>query len=182
MDVRILVGALLLTACSGPPSGDAVDAETEESSTVVPEVAMASGELLFQTNCASCHTVQAPPTLAPPMSHVARHYRDTLPDREAFISRIVTWVADPAAEESLMPERAVDRFGLMPAQIVDPSELREIAAYIYTLEPEPGSMQMEGMGSEGMGSGMPMGQGGMHPGMPMGGGGMNHVMPSDSAR
>lgn len=191
MKIRYVLVALVAGGCAAPDADVSADGEVEPVAMAM-EAAPMEGETLFQVNCASCHSVQAPPMLAPPMSHVARHYREALPDREAFVERIVAWVVDPSPDLSLMPERAVQRFGLMPAQIVAEAELAAIAEYIYTLEPEPGSMEMEGegggMGRGMQGPGMGRGMGGMMHGdsggmqheMPMHRGPMNRAMPGDT--
>lgn len=195
---------LLLTACGGGAEGGGADANSAEGE--APAAMLADGAAFFQSRCASCHTLQPPPLLAPPMSHVAMRYRAEVEDSAAFVERIMAWVPAPAEDRSLMPAQAIAQFGLMPAQAVPRPELEAIAGYIYGLQAEGGmgaGGAMEGHG--GMGGGMggmngPMhegmggaggGTGPMHEGMPQGGAmpggmpggpGMPRGMPADSAR
>lgn len=131
---------------------------------------IARGEAVYQEVCSECHAIQPPPNLAPPLSHVARHVRDAVDDRAAFTQHIVTYVRSPSEERSLLPERAIQRFGLMPAQGVTEDRLIDAAAYVWTLaDSAQGGMGEGQMGEGGMGRGM-QGEGGMGGGM---GGGMH---------
>jgi mono/diheme cytochrome c family protein len=126
-----------------------------------PTVMLAEGRRVFESVCASCHTVSPPPGKAPPMSHVARHYRQAFPAESAAVARIAAWIAAPAAERSVLPAHARERFGLMPAQALAEPERRAVAAYVLTLaDSAMGGMQgMQNMqGMQGM-QGMQHGQG-----------------------
>ena len=90
----------------------------------------ADGRALFEQLCVSCHVVSGQPTLAPPIFAVKNHLMARYPQREAFIQRIVDWVAKPDASQALMPG-ALRRFGLMPQLPYDPSEVSKVAAYLY---------------------------------------------------
>jgi mono/diheme cytochrome c family protein len=61
----------LESARPGGPAGDA-------SVAAMRMPANADGRAVFDAVCATCHTVDPPASLAPPMSHVARHYRAEL--------------------------------------------------------------------------------------------------------
>ncbi|HKK94245.1 MAG TPA: hypothetical protein VJ925_12490 [Longimicrobiales bacterium] len=126
---------------------------------------IARGEAVYQEVCSECHAIQPPPNLAPPLSHVARHVRDAVADRAAFTQHIVTYVQSPSEERSLLPERAIQRFGLMPAQVVTEDRLIDAAAYVWSLaDSAQGGMGGGMQGEGGMGSGM-QGEGGMGGGM-----------------
>lgn len=127
--------ALLMAACAsnpvpppGPPSpiGGAVNP-------ALAQATLAEGRRIYDNVCATCHTLVPPPTLAPPMSHIVRQYRQVLPNDQAVASRIVEFVRAPSAERALMPEQARERFGLMPAQQLPDNQLRAVAAYVLTL-------------------------------------------------
>lgn len=86
----------------------------------------------LKSNCYTCHDPQAAQDnrVAPPMIGVKRHYLDAGYDREQFIEAIATFVAEPAADKTLMPG-AVRRFGLMPRLFYDDLAVRQLAAYIH---------------------------------------------------
>lgn len=126
---------ILLAACStsaAPPAGG----PSPVGGSVAPTLAqatLAEGKRVYDAVCATCHTVAPPATLAPPMSHVVRHYRQALPNDAAVVARITEFVRAPSAERSLMPAHARERFGLMPAQQLSANQLRAVAAYVITL-------------------------------------------------
>jgi hypothetical protein len=94
---------------------------------------IARGKQIFETVCAGCHTMEPPPDSAPPMTHVVRHLRMELKTPEAFAEHVRTYVAAPAAERSLLPPMAIERFGLMGALPMGDSVLTDVAAYLWTL-------------------------------------------------
>lgn len=125
---------LLLSACAtaAPPS----EGPSPVGGSVAPVLAqatLAEGKRVYDAICATCHTVVPPATLAPPMSHVVRHYRQALPNDEVVVARIAEYVRTPSAERSLLPAQARERFGLMPAQQLSENQLRAVAAYVVTL-------------------------------------------------
>lgn len=126
---------LLLSACTARPApvpgtpspvGGAV-------SPALSQATLAEGKRVYDNVCATCHTIVPPATLAPPMAHIVRHYRQVLPNDQAVAARIVEFVRNPSVERSLMPEHARERFGLMPAQQLPDNQLRAVAAYVLTL-------------------------------------------------
>jgi hypothetical protein len=94
---------------------------------------IARGKQIFETVCAGCHTVEPPPDSAPPMAHVVRHLRMELKTYEAFAEHVRSYVSAPAAERSLLPPMAIERFGLMGALPMGDSILTDVAAYLWTL-------------------------------------------------
>jgi mono/diheme cytochrome c family protein len=101
--------------------------------------ANADGKAVFDAVCATCHTVDPPATLAPPMSHVARHYRAELGDDEqSAVARIAQWVRTPTRERSLLPAHAIERWGVMPALALSGAQLDAVAAYVWSLGEEAG--------------------------------------------
>jgi mono/diheme cytochrome c family protein len=92
-----------------------------------------SGELTFRVVCAACHTLNPPVTKAPPMTHIARHYRQAFASEAEGIAAIVQWVTSPDTSRSKMPAHAIERFGLMPAFPLPEAQLREVAKYVWDL-------------------------------------------------
>jgi cytochrome c len=110
------------------------------------EAQLALGEQLFQRVCSACHSLEAPPRSAPPMTHVARHYRQAFADPADGVARIVEFVRAPSAEKSVLPAQARERWGLMPPLPLPDAELEAVARYVWQL-PAP----QRGMGGRGMG-------------------------------
>lgn len=94
---------------------------------------LARGQKVFATVCHACHTVDPPPTLAPPMSHVARHYRQAEPAPAAAVQRIAAWVAEPTDARSLLPPQARTRWGLMPPLLLPAEERVAVGHYVLSL-------------------------------------------------
>lgn len=92
-----------------------------------------SGELTFRVVCATCHTLNPPYEKAPPMTHIARHYRQAFASEAEGVEAIVQWVAKPEVSRSKMPAHAIERFGLMPAFPLPEAQLREVAKYVWSL-------------------------------------------------
>jgi len=88
------------------------------------------GSELFTKLCSSCHVSQGKPTSAPPIFAVVHHVKSAYPEKEAFVKRVVDWVASPDASKTLMAG-AVRRFGLMPKLNYKQSEVRKVAEYLY---------------------------------------------------
>jgi mono/diheme cytochrome c family protein len=99
-----------------------------------PEAELALGRAVFERNCTVCHSIDPPPVAAPPMSHIARHYRAAEPDRDTAIRRIAAWIVAPSASASVLPAHAVEEWGLMPPLVLPEEERRAVAAYVLTLE------------------------------------------------
>lgn len=91
------------------------------------------GELTFRVVCAACHTLNPPYEKAPPMTHIARHYRQAFATEAEGVEAIVQWVIKPEAARSKMPAHAIERFGLMPAFPLPEAQLREVATYVWSL-------------------------------------------------
>ncbi|MBX3131778.1 MAG: c-type cytochrome [Gemmatimonadaceae bacterium] len=92
-----------------------------------------SGELTFRVVCAACHTLNPPYEKAPPMTHIARHYRQAFTTEAEGVEAIVQWVLKPDAARSKMPAHAIERFGIMPAFPLPEAQLRDVAKYVWDL-------------------------------------------------
>lgn len=105
------------------------------------EIAMISsdpehpGKALMEKNCYACHnpTTAHEDRIAPPMFAIKKHYLRNDISKEQFTKNILDWTAQPSAEKAKMPG-AVDKFGVMPYQKFDPSEIELIAAYLFEYE------------------------------------------------
>ena len=96
--------------------------------------AQPDGSAVFEMVCAMCHSVAPPATLAPPMSHAAAYYLRRYPNGDSAAAAIVAYLKAPAAEKSLLPAHAIERFGLMPAQAhLSDAQLSAVARYVLTV-------------------------------------------------
>lgn len=112
---------IVLNACS---SG--VDEDVKKKA-----ITAKSGKVLMEKNCFSCHNTQnSDNMLAPPMQRVKDHYLDDETSRDEFVKAIVEWCKNPAEDKSRMPG-ARRKFGLMPKQNFDLSEVETIAGFLY---------------------------------------------------
>ena len=110
------------------------------------------GRQVFDTVCATCHSMDPPPRTAPPMRHVVRHYREAIPDSAAAVERIAAWIVAPDAERSLLPAMARERFGAMPPFLLPEGDRRAVAAYVLSLDDGAASGPgPTGSGARGMG-------------------------------
>lgn len=98
----------------------------------VPED-LQEGERIYREICSLCHTMDPPPNLAPPMSHVARHLRQEFTSEDEAVAHVVSFLPAPDAERSIMPEMARERFGLMPPQPLPANLLEAVGKYIWFL-------------------------------------------------
>lgn len=129
------MGALLLLASGGRAAAQG-RATTPPSGAEASAALLAQGKQVYERVCVGCHTMESPATLAPPLTHVAKHYRQAFTERDSAVAHIVAFVRNPAADRSKMPAHAVERFGLMPAQPLADEQLRAVATYIWSL-PDP---------------------------------------------
>jgi len=109
------------------------------------------GAELFQLVCAMCHSIDPPALLAPPMSHAAGYYLRAHGEGGAAELAMVAFLKDPAAERSLLPAHAVERFGLMPAQgHLSDTQLLAVVRYALSLaDPTHGHDRPHGGGGAG---------------------------------
>lgn len=91
------------------------------------------GERLFQDVCSHCHTLEPPPNLAPPMTHVARHLRQAFATEEEALAHLRSYLPAPARDRSILPDMPHERFGLMPALPLSPTLLDAVGRYVWFL-------------------------------------------------
>lgn len=144
---RMLVGnmALGMAACGGQTSLDRAPAATPDSaSSATAESALdaiaaalnanlpqnATASELVTSVCAVCHPLQPPPTLAPPLNMVVRHYMEVFADTRRAEEAIAEWLVAPDPERSGLPEHAIERFGIMPPILLAQDQREAVAKYL----------------------------------------------------
>lgn len=106
------------------------------------------GQMLYELVCAMCHTMEPPPNLAPPMSHAAAYYFHRFDTEDEAVAAMVAFLREPSEDASLLPARAIERFGLMPPQAhLSQEQLEAVARYSLTLADTTHGRGM-GMGHE----------------------------------
>lgn len=91
------------------------------------------GKTTFETLCVACHTLEPPARLAPPMTHVSRHYRQAFKTEAEAVDAMVRFILKPDTATATMPAHAIERFGLMPALPLNEPQLRGVAQYVWSL-------------------------------------------------
>ena len=110
-----------------------------------------SGQEIFTRNCSVCHSVAPPPKSAPPIIPLANRYHLKFQTKKEGVNHIVAYLKSPNKNTAIDPQ-AIARFGLMPAQSLQDSELRSVAEWVW----DQYNANM-GMG-QGMGQGRGMNQ------------------------
>ena len=142
--LSILLLALLLISAIGCSSSD--NKETKESPTPI-ETVSADEELadleaakLLTSVCYVCHNPKSgshDEMLAPPLVGIKRQYQRATADREAFVTRMASFVSNPNKENAIM-KGPIRRFGLMPKTTLADDEIKAIVSYIYDHDlPQP---------------------------------------------
>lgn len=91
------------------------------------------GREVYTALCSACHQLMPPPTIAPPMFGVKRNIMRVHPQRDDFVNFIVSYVHQPDATKSLMPD-AVQKFNLMPTLSYPAEKVRAVAEFLYDNE------------------------------------------------
>ena len=115
-----------LTSCSD--SATVEELSSEASIPADDENALA----LIDSKCFLCHNpnLDADARLAPPLSEIRTlYYRDDM-SRGEFITSIEEFVKEPTKELALM-SNAVSKYGVMPKQHYETTDLKIIAGYMY---------------------------------------------------
>jgi len=121
---RVMAAALVAVALGAVPA-----AGQQTARQAVPD-----GAQLFELVCAMCHSVEPPAKAAPPMSHAAAYYVRRFGATPAAVTAMVAFLKEPAAERSVMPAHAIERFGLMPSQgHLSDAQLEAVVRYALTL-------------------------------------------------
>ena len=124
----VLLSILLLAACQ---RSERLTIQHNQNKTIQPE-SDHPGKQLMETYCYSCHSPDAShdQRLAPPMFAVKQRYMRNGISKEEFIVSIQNWVKEPDEDHARM-FGAVERFGLMPENVIPDNAVKQIADYLY---------------------------------------------------
>ena len=103
-----------------------------------------SGEALFATHCASCHTTVVGVNEsggeitnvygAPYAQDVVNKLKTETKTKEAFIAFVKDYIDEPDKRKSLYGKKAIKDFGLMPSLkgVMSDDETTQLADYLYS--------------------------------------------------
>lgn len=98
---------------------------------------LANGEAVFKRICTSCHTLQPPPKLAPPMMGISGHYHDAFTDRNEAVAWMVAYIQSPDSAKSKLSPEAFRRFGAMAPLPLPEEDLRAVMTWVWEMyDPE----------------------------------------------
>jgi len=116
-------------------------------------------EILFDTKCATCHSKTRPidmdKVLAPALMGVMRHIKMTYPNKDEAVKFMVDYILEPTKEKAICMPQKIERFGLMPSQKgnVTEVELEKITSWMFDNFP-PADFRGMGQGNrQGKGQG-----------------------------
>lgn len=138
---RLLPAIILsMAATSLPCEAQTVRAPSQPASarapagrTVPAAPDLAAGEATFKAICSVCHTPLPPPKLAPPMVMIGRHYREAFATEAEGRAALVRFISAPDTGRMTLPRHAYDRFGAMPRLALSEKQVRDVAAYVWSL-------------------------------------------------
>ncbi|MCS6833698.1 MAG: DUF3365 domain-containing protein, partial [Flammeovirgaceae bacterium] len=131
---KILISSALVVLLSAV----ACDKKTLSGETSVQEnlvtdsTSLASGFLLLETNCFSCHGAES--KVAPSMTLIKETYLRESGDERAFRTAIANFLKNPS-EAYKIPE-AVRQFGMMPKMNLTEKQIQDIVHYLSTAKIE----------------------------------------------
>ena len=111
----------------------------KESNTITSElkkgnqVESSQGLDLLQKHCYICHSPESSShdeIIAPPMAAIKMRYKMSYENEKEFVEAIVEWTMNPKEENALM-KGAVDRFKVMPKQLLEKNDMIQLAMYMY---------------------------------------------------
>ena len=113
-----------------------------------------TGKELFEKNCMTCHATSKSfdqVKAAPPIMGVAKRVKMYYSNKEDAVNFIVDFAQNPNASVSVFPDRAVQKFGLMPSMkgIMTDEEFKKVGEYIYDNFPFGGKRRFGGQGKFG---------------------------------
>ncbi|RLA48001.1 MAG: hypothetical protein DRR06_00755 [Gammaproteobacteria bacterium] len=148
--IKVILGIVILSAAVSLQASDSATPTPATDSPVVSD-----GQRMYESYCVMCHQPKKDGQghgagqgarhgagaekghqnrLAPPMAMVKKHYLETYPEKDLFVQKLIDWVAAPDKNSALLVH-AVERFGLMPALVIDEDSRRQIALYIFDTLP-----------------------------------------------
>ena len=136
LSTTLLLGGVASVGFLGGASGEATPAAAAHAPVTVPAAGDLDpdGKAIFELVCAMCHTLEPPPNLAPPISHAAAYYFHRFETEDEAVAAMVAYMREPSEAASLLPARAIERFGLMAPQAhLSQEQLEAVARYSLTL-------------------------------------------------
>lgn len=133
--IRFLAALVAIAAC-GPVSNTAPRTASEVPPPRQPRAdldAAGRGMIVFENACSRCHGLDAPAESAPDIRVVARRYRAELADETAVAERVAAWIGAPSPDRKLLPESAIEHWGLMPRLALDRDLALDVGHYIWSL-------------------------------------------------
>lgn len=115
---------------------------------IAPQRADDRGKVVFDTVCATCHSLNPPMLKAPPMLMVAGHYVDARSTDEAAMAAMKEWLRGPDSTKSLLPAHAIQRFGLMPPLALPADDIDAVVAYVFAERAKAGNPEPHQHGRE----------------------------------
>lgn len=121
-------GVILIWSCQNNQiSGDKNSISQDTTSLNVNEL---QALYLLDKQCFSCHHPSQATLPAPHILAISKQYKQSKLTESDFIMAMRQFLINPSEQTSLMPS-AVQKYGLMPKQSYDTSEIRAIASYLY---------------------------------------------------
>ncbi|WGH75187.1 DUF3365 domain-containing protein [Tenacibaculum tangerinum] len=131
----LLLSILYFYGCNQSQKSDDSKKNTEDIS--VKKVMIPEGKKLLETHCFVCHNPTTPheERVAPPMIAIKTHYIDEGTSEEDFTNDFLQFLQNPTKEKAKM-KGAVRKFGVMPYQKFNDTDLKKIASYLYNYQIE----------------------------------------------
>ncbi len=118
-----------------------------------------SAEALYDAKCAMCHTKTRPTdmtkVLAPALMGVMRHIKMEYPNKDEAVKFMVDYVLEPSKEKAICMPQKIERFGLMPSQKGNVTEIQltTITSWMFDNYPPEGFRGMGQGNRQGKGQG-----------------------------
>ena len=131
----ILIGLLMWGVACSNTKQEKQNEEMQNVDLVISE--MVNAKQNVETVCLACHHPSASPDdrIAPPLEIAKRNYLASTNSEEAFVEKMVQFILNPNAEQSLM-HSDVEQYGLMDPVGFSKQDVQEIAEYIYNTDLE----------------------------------------------
>ena len=128
-----LLGMLLWVVNCTQAKQEKVVEDVKKTEVVIPEYTSAKQNV--ETVCEACHNPTSGPEnrIAPPLEIPKRNYIASTANKEEFVNKMVQFILNPTAKQSLM-HSDVEQYGLMDPVGFSKEDVQNIAEYIYTTE------------------------------------------------
>lgn len=128
--IYLIFSVLIILSCADSnKETNAITSELKKEN----QVELSQGLDLLQKHCYICHSPESSShdeIIAPPMAAIKMRYKMSYENEQEFVDAIVAWTMNPIEENALM-RGAIDRFKVMPKQLFDKNEMRQLAIYMY---------------------------------------------------